>query len=146
MRNGRQVERRKRISFRGWKKNHEKMCATYTGHPITIARTAMIVSPLPYPIASYIGGANRGNVNPARYRMHDTAARADAACRANVSMMYVCRHWKMRIRPMPINAIPCSTDRFMHFVRTVCLGAMMTKIDVRYQGRSSARVLALPNL
>lgn len=50
---------------------------TYAGQPITMATTARIVSPFPYPSALYIAGANRGNPKPAIDRRHAAAARAE---------------------------------------------------------------------
>ena len=53
-----------------------------------MATVASMESPFPYPRLSYILGANRGNPNPHRERRHETAAKADAAYRVKVSIMY----------------------------------------------------------
>ena len=58
---------------------------TPAGHPTPIANAASIVSPFPYPSASYIVGANSGNPNPAHDRRNETAARAEAACSVKAS-------------------------------------------------------------
>lgn len=93
------------------------------GHPRTMATTARIVSPFPYPSLLYMDGAKRGNPNPARERRHETAASPrvhqhrpshssinspDAAYSVNVSTTYVCIAWKFNIIPAPTNAMPMS--------------------------------------
>lgn len=82
---------------------------TYAGHPTMIAIQAKMVSPLPYPRAAYMDGANNGNPNPHNERRKATAARAEAACKVNVSMTYVWMDWKLRITPAPTKAMPCKS-------------------------------------
>ena len=53
-----------------------RMC-TYEGTPTAMAKHARIVSPLPYPSALYIAGANSGKPNPASERRKVAAARAN---------------------------------------------------------------------
>ena len=50
---------------------------TYEGTPTAMAKHARIVSPLPYPSALYIAGANSGKPNPASERRKVAAARAN---------------------------------------------------------------------
>ena len=61
----------------GSEETNKKM--TYEGIPTTIAKHARIVSPLPYPSALYIAGANSGKPKPARERRNVTAASAKNA-------------------------------------------------------------------
>ncbi len=49
---------------------------THAGVPTPKQNAAKIVSPLPYPSASYMYGAKSGKPNPASERKQDTAARA----------------------------------------------------------------------
>lgn len=53
---------------------------------MTIAHTARMVSPFPYPSFAYIVGANSGKPNPARERKHETAARAGCGARVSLGM------------------------------------------------------------
>lgn len=63
---------------------------THAGQPRTIATTAKIVLPFPYPSLLNISGANSGKPNPAALLKNDTAAIADAACSVKLSTTYVC--------------------------------------------------------
>lgn len=75
-----------------------------------MATAARIESPLPYPSALYIAGANSGKPKPAHDRQNVTAASAEAACKVNASMTYVWMHWKLRIVPAPTSAMPCEME------------------------------------
>lgn len=50
---------------------------TYAGQPMTMATAPKMESPLPYPRALYIVGANSGKPNPAQDRRNVTAAKAE---------------------------------------------------------------------
>ena len=52
---------------------------THAGTPIAIAKNARMLHPQPYPTASYIYGAKRGNPNPHNDLKKEAAANADAA-------------------------------------------------------------------
>ncbi len=83
-----------------------RLCSgTHEGHPMTMASTAKIVSPFPYPSFAYIAGANNGNPNAKTERMNVTAANAGITPRVSPST-----HVRKRVpSPEAANSVNVST-------------------------------------